>query len=640
MELKSRISTVSLKTAAKRDKEKEAEKVGKVGDAGKKEQETVKKEEKVKAKEEAEEQGWPRTAKETIELMASINHDNDGLDFGKREDQDISVLPDLNKKTSSASLDPRHSYDLRDSHLSVDSTKFDPDRLSSISAGSRGSTRSSSGGGLKLIIGGSDYHNDNRDSNVSTSTITNATIVSGPVAVATRARADLVASPVNPNPLARLSSIGLPSPANLGVLSPGDHLLAAGAGSRETTPKQTTPSVSSVDVVTDDERSRVRLERRSPSPGSSTHSHSSSSATTLSSTGLSSLSSANKAAGFTRPVIKQDSGWEEEEGAGGVVASSSSSSSLASPYKSKFDDESDSGGDDDDDDDDEIEVGDEEEEAVITRISPPPGSRKGSTADLMEEIAGHGRPSLVIPSLSSHSLVAPGPPSNAAAVSQMLSPLNGAPHSAGSGGSSPGQRYPGWVSDALSKVGLEVFVDEKVEPRDYFEGLTEVAEGESGFVYQAKVVRTVSGSKLTKRVLQPGAVVAIKAVQILPSGSTKLEELMREVEVMKKVFEEDRSAASSSPFSLSASGSPARAAGHVLIMEGMYVDLQEDALWIRMELMERSLADVVALVEDGHLERLDEKVVARFASDVSFFLWLSMLLFFGERILIVSCPFF
>ena len=581
VELKSKISTVSLKTAAKRDKE--AEKVGKVEGVGK-EQEVVKKEEKAKTKEGAGEEGRPMTAKETIELMASINHDNDGLDFGGRKDQEIPALPELNKKTSSASLDPRHPYDVRDSHLSVDSTKFDPNRLSSFSAGSRGSTQSSSGSGLKLIIEGGDYHNDNRDSNVSTSTITNATIVSGPVAVATRARADLVA----PNTLAMLSPIEPPSPANLGTPSPGEHPFGAGAGSRETTPKQTIPSVSDVDVVTDDERSRVGLEGRSPSPGSSTHSHSSSSGTTLSSTGLSSLSSANKAAGFTQPVIKQTSGWEGEEGVGGIVASASSSST--SPYKSEFDDES--GGGDDDDYDNEIEVGDEEEDPAITMVSSsPPGSRKASAASLVDEIAGHRR---------------------------------------------PGQRYPGWVSDVLSKIGLETFVDGKVEPRDYFEGLTEVAEGESGFVYQAKVVRTVPGSRLTKRAPQPGAVVAIKAVQILPSGSTKLEDLMREVEAMKRVFEDDRSAASS-PFS-STSGCSVRA-GHVLIMEAMYVDLQEDALWIRMELMERSLADVVALVEEGHLERIDEKVVARFASDVSMRV-VFFCLCFWVRGLIISSPFF
>jgi len=586
VELKSKISTVSLKTAAKRDREreKEVEKVGKVGDVGKKE-ETL----KVKVKETGEGERWPMTARERIELMASINHDNDGLDFGgKREDQDTPPFPDLNKKMSTASLDPR-----RDLHLSVDSAQFDPNRLSGASAGSRGSTRSSNGGGLKLIIGQSDYHNDNRDSNVSTSTITNATIVSGPVEVATRVRADLVVSP---------------SPVALGPTPSAELLL--GAGLTETTPKQTVPSVSIVDAVTDDERSRWGSGGRSPSPGSSTNSHSSSSTTTLSSAGLSSLSSANRTAGFTRPVIKQHSGWEGEEGARRVVASSSSSP-LPSPYKSEFDHESD---EEVEDDDEEIEIGDEEEDAVITRVSPPPpSSGGGSTAGVVGEVAGHRRPSLVIPSHPSYSLMARDPLTAPTPTKQLLSLLNGAPHSAGSGASSPGQRYPGWVSDVLSKAGLEVFVDEKVEPRDFFDGLAEVAEGESGFVYQAKVVRTVPGSKLTKRGPQPGGVVAIKAVPILPSGSSKLEDLRREVEVMKRVFEDDRSAGS--PFS-STSGYPAGAA-HVLIMEAMYVDLQEDALWIRMELMERSLADVVALVEGGHLERIDEKIVARFASDVS-----------------------
>lgn len=590
VELKSKISTVSLKAAAKkeREKEKEGEKVGKVVDVGKKEKEVAKKEGKVKAKGSGEGERWPMTAKERIEFMASINHDNDGLDFGgKRGNQDTSASPDLSKKTSIASLDPQ-----RDAHLSVDSTQFDPNRLSGASAGSRGSTRSSNGGGLKLIIGRSDYHNDNRDSNVSTSTITNATIVSGPVSVATRVRADLVVSP----------SVTLGAPPS------AEPLL--GVGSTETTPKQTTPSVSNVDVVADDERSRFGFGGRSPSPGSSTNSHSSSSATTLSSTGPSSLSSATRAAGFTRPVIKQHSGWEGEEGARRVVASSSSSP-LPSPYKSEFDGESDEEGEDDDG---EIEIGDEEEDAVITRVSPPPSdSRKGSTTGLVDEFTGNRRPSLVIPSHPSYSSMARDPHTAPSATKQMLSLLNAAPYSAGSGGSSPGQRYPGWVSDVLSKAGLEIFVNEKVEPRDFFDGLAEVAEGESGFVYQAKVIRTVPGSKLTKRGLQPGGVVAIKAVPILPSGSSKLDDLRREVEVMKRVFEDDRS--TGSPFA-SASGYPTGAA-HVLIMEAMYVDLQEDALWIRMELMERSLADVVALVEGGHLERIDEKVVARFASDVS-----------------------
>ena len=580
-ELKSKVSTVSLKAAAKRDKErekagekeKEADKVGKVGDVGKKDNGPVRKGKGGTEK-------WPMTAKETVALMASINHDNDGLDFGKKDER-ASALPSLKKKASSASLDPHDSCDITGSHLSVDSTKLDPNRLSSTSAGSRGSTQSNSGGALKLIIDGDDSHNDNRDSNVSTATITNATIVSGPVEVATRARADLVVSPAT---------------------SSGEPHFGVGTGSRETTPRQATPPGSDADAAVDDDGSRVGPERRSPSPGSSAHSHSSSDATAFSSTGPSSLSSTNKAVEFARPVIKRHSGWESEEGATRIAAPSSSSSPSTSPHKPRFDDESADGEDDDDGDDCGIEVGDEEgededeEEAVITVVSPPSGSQKGSITGLMPGITGQRRPSLVNPSLTSCSLTSQEP-----SVSQVLSPLNCPPHLTLPGVSPPVKRYSSWVSDVLSEVDLETFVDQKVEPRDYFEGLTEVAEGESGFVYQAKVIRTVPASKLTKGGPQPGAVVAIKAVPILPSGSTKLEDLRREVEVMKKIFEDDRLAGAS----------------HALIMEAMYVDLQEDALWIRMELMERSLADVVALVEEGRLERLDEKVVARFASDVS-----------------------
>ena len=53
---------------------------------------------------------------------------------------------------------------------------------------------------------------------------------------------------------------------------------------------------------------------------------------------------------------------------------------------------------------------------------------------------------------------------------------------------------------------------------------------------------------------------------------------------------------------------------NVLSMDALYVDLIEDSLWIEMELMERSLADVLALGEYGL--RLDEGAIARFSSDV------------------------
>jgi len=53
---------------------------------------------------------------------------------------------------------------------------------------------------------------------------------------------------------------------------------------------------------------------------------------------------------------------------------------------------------------------------------------------------------------------------------------------------------------------------------------------------------------------------------------------------------------------------------NLLGMDAVYVDLQEDSLWIRMELMERSLADVVGLVGEGLM--LQERMIARFASDI------------------------
>jgi hypothetical protein len=50
-------------------------------------------------------------------------------------------------------------------------------------------------------------------------------------------------------------------------------------------------------------------------------------------------------------------------------------------------------------------------------------------------------------------------------------------------------------------------------------------------------------------------------------------------------------------------------------MDAFYVNLVDDSVWIRMELMERSLADVVGLVGEGL--SLQERMIARFASDVS-----------------------
>ncbi|KAF8630258.1 hypothetical protein AX17_005444 [Amanita inopinata Kibby_2008] len=163
----------------------------------------------------------------------------------------------------------------------------------------------------------------------------------------------------------------------------------------------------------------------------------------------------------------------------------------------------------------------------------------------------------------------------------------------------PLPRYPGWLSEVVKP--LEEFIDEAVEPRDYYIDLQEIAEGESGSVFAAQLanrnlrplrlaprLKALDQENLDKR--EPVAV-AIKSVVIVPSGSPKLFELERELKLMKGKTHEN-----------------------LLGMDAVYVDLVEDSLWVRMELMERSLADVVSLVECGLM--LHDRMIARFANDI------------------------
>ncbi|KAH7880500.1 kinase-like protein [Lentinula edodes] len=164
----------------------------------------------------------------------------------------------------------------------------------------------------------------------------------------------------------------------------------------------------------------------------------------------------------------------------------------------------------------------------------------------------------------------------------------------------PNQRYRGWLSEIVKP--LEEFIDEPIDPRDYYLDLTEVAEGESGSVYAARISDNANLARLSKlpplikaRDVEGQAngetmFVAIKTVPILPSGSAKLDELRKELNMIRGIMH-----------------------GNILAMHALYVDSVEDSLWIRMELMERSLADVVVLCEEGLV--LQERVIARFTHD-------------------------
>ncbi|KAJ7145875.1 kinase-like domain-containing protein [Mycena epipterygia] len=104
----------------------------------------------------------------------------------------------------------------------------------------------------------------------------------------------------------------------------------------------------------------------------------------------------------------------------------------------------------------------------------------------------------------------------------------------------------------------------------------EITEGES----DGSPLRARDGNDVVKgrRVL-----VAIKSVALLPGGSAKLADVQRECRLLSGLRCEQ--------------------------VLGM------DALWIRMELMERSLADVVGLVDEG-LRLQEPRMMAQFASDM------------------------
>ena len=168
----------------------------------------------------------------------------------------------------------------------------------------------------------------------------------------------------------------------------------------------------------------------------------------------------------------------------------------------------------------------------------------------------------------------------------------------------PALRYGGWIYGIIKPI--EEFIDEPVDPRDYYTDLQEIAEGDSGSVFVATVTTDVN-KNLHKLKLPPlikardsdnrqkgiRTLVAIKIVSIMPNKpNPKLVSVGHELGLLKGLMHPN-----------------------VLGMDALYVDLVEDSVWIRMELMERSLADAIELVGEGLV--LVERVISRFANDVS-----------------------
>jgi hypothetical protein len=252
-------------------------------------------------------------------------------------------------------------------------------------------------------------------------------------------------------------------------------------------------------------------------------------------------------------------------------------------------DEESTGVEDDEDEDQELVVPEEEQKT----LSPLSAASNASSAFGPQQASRPpARPTILINNTVNNVLSGP--------FTAPIASSSSSPFSGGTTPVTPSQRYRGWLSEVVKP--LEEFIDEPIDPREYYLDLAEVAEGESGSVYAARISDKANLARLTK--LPPlikardvdgqsngeTMFVAIKTVPILPSGSTKLDELRKELVLLRGAMHTN-----------------------VLGMHALYVDLVEDSLWIRMELMERSLADVVVLCEEGLV--LQERVIARFTHD-------------------------
>jgi hypothetical protein len=161
-------------------------------------------------------------------------------------------------------------------------------------------------------------------------------------------------------------------------------------------------------------------------------------------------------------------------------------------------------------------------------------------------------------------------------------------------------KYEGWVASVISP--LSGFIDMPINPRHHYLDLQEIAEGPGGTtVYVARLadaqrnqlmlpihVREQDQQDLLAR--RP-TFVAIKSVPIMPAGSSKLVEVLRELHIARDIR-----------------------CDNVLEMDALYVDPVEDALWIRMELMTRPLSSVIELNAAGLV--LSDRIIAGCTKDV------------------------
>ncbi|KAJ7471694.1 kinase-like domain-containing protein, partial [Mycena galericulata] len=158
----------------------------------------------------------------------------------------------------------------------------------------------------------------------------------------------------------------------------------------------------------------------------------------------------------------------------------------------------------------------------------------------------------------------------------------------------------GWVASVISP--LSGFIDMPINPRHHYLDLQEIADGPGGTtLYVArladdhreklKLPNHVKERDQEDLLARRPTFVAIKSIPIMPLGSSKLGEVLRELRIMGDIQ-----------------------CDNILEMDALYVDPVEDTLWIRMELMTRTLSSVIELNAAGLV--LSDRVIAGCIKDI------------------------
>jgi hypothetical protein len=134
---------------------------------------------------------------------------------------------------------------------------------------------------------------------------------------------------------------------------------------------------------------------------------------------------------------------------------------------------------------------------------------------------------------------------------------------------------------------LTRYIRANADPHQLFRDMTPIAEGQYGNVFAAHFSYPDDAASA------PAQIVAVKKVSL--EYTEKLGILAAEMELMSAVIHPN-----------------------ILVMEELYLDFSEDSIWIQMELMDRSVADILALYD---VLKVEETIVARFALDVSCSFW-------------------